>query len=77
MRYLESRFRVVNARCIEERLVCHDRGLFVARFQMQASAGYLFPFDVQCKIIDIVMMEPEWIRIQGDEKFLVLYNREY
>ena len=76
MRYLESRDRMVKARCIEERPVCRDRRLFVASVQMQASARDLFAVDVQYKIIYIVMIEPERIRIQGAEKFLVIHNRE-
>ena len=76
MRYLESRVRVVNARCIEERPVCCDRRLFVVSVQMQVVARDLFAVYIQCKITDIVMMEPERIRIQGAEKFLFLHNRE-
>ena len=76
MRYLESPVRLVNARCIEEHPVCCDRRLFVASVKMQAAARDLFAVDVQCKITNIVMMEPERIRIQGAEKFLFLHNRE-
>ena len=45
----------MNARCIEERAVCHDRRLFVASVQMKASARDLFAVDVQCKITDIIV----------------------
>ena len=76
MCYMDSHVRVVNARCIEERPTCHDRCLFMASVQMQAAARDLFAKCIQCKITDIVMMEPERIRIQGVEKFLVLHNRE-
>ncbi len=58
MCYLESRDRVVNARCIEECPVCHDRRLFVASVKMQAAARDLFAVDINCKITDILMMEP-------------------
>ena len=36
----------------------------------------MFAVDVRCKIIDVIMIEPERICIQGAKKFLVRYNSE-
>ena len=64
MCYLESRVRVVKARCLEELLVSHDVYLFMTHVQMQASAMYLLTVDVQSKIIEIIMLELERVCIQ-------------